>query len=284
MDQRIIDLYDEYTHAPLPRRVFMERLVVMVGTTGAAQMALGLLESNYALAQIVPASDPRLSTSMVEIAGVKAYQAVPKGMDAQTARAAIIVIHENRGLTPHLEDIARRIALDGYLAVAVDLLTYMGGTPKDEDAARDMFTKIDAAKTVASLAAIVTALKSANPSRKVGAVGFCWGGGMVNNLAVAAPNLDAGVAYYGVAPKAEDVPRIKASMLLQYGGLDERVNATAPAYEEAMKKAGVSYQKFVYDGANHAFNNDTGKERYNEAAAKLAWTRTMDFFKAKVLS
>ncbi|MDF2116426.1 dienelactone hydrolase family protein [Roseiarcaceae bacterium H3SJ34-1] len=284
MDQRIIDLYDEYTHAPLPRRVFMERLVAMVGTTGAAQLALGLLESNYALAQIVPPSDPRLSTSMVEIAGVKAYQAVPKGMDPQAARGAIIVIHENRGLNPHLEDIARRIALEGYLAVAADLLTYMGGTPKDEDAAREMFTKIDPAKSVVSLAAIVSALKSANPSRKVGAIGFCWGGGIVNNLAVAAPNLDAGVAYYGVAPKAEDVPRIKASMMLHYGGLDARVNATAPAYEEAMKKAGVSYQKFVYDGANHAFNNDTGKERYNEAAAKLAWTRTMDFFKAKVLS
>jgi len=283
VDQRIIDLYDEYTHAPLPRRVFMERLVVMVGTTGAAQIALGLLESNYALAQIVPPGDLRLSTSMVEIAGVKAYQAVPKGTDPQAARGAIIVIHENRGLNPHLEDIARRIALEGYLAVAVDLLTYMGGTPKDEDAARDMFTKIDPAKSVTSLAAIVTALESANPSRKVGAVGFCWGGGMVNNLAVAAPNLDAGVAYYGVAPKAEDVPRIKASMMLHYGGLDQRINATAPAYEEALKKAGVSYQKFVYEGANHAFNNDTGKERYNEAAAKLAWTRTMDFFKAKVL-
>ena len=284
MDQRIIDLYDEYTHAPLPRRVFMERLAKMAGTTAAAQLALGLLESNYALAQMVPENDPRLSASMIEIAGVKAYQVLPKTKDPRTARGAIIVIHENRGLNPHIRDVARRIALDGYLTVAVDMLTPLGGTPQDEDAAREMFQKLDLAKTVGSLAGVVTALKSANPSRKVGTIGFCWGGGMVNNLAVAAPNLDAGVAYYGVAPKTEDVARIKAPLMLHYAGLDQRINSTAPAFEAAMKQAGVSYQKFVYDGANHAFNNETGKERYDEAAAKLAWTRTMDFFKAKIPS
>lgn len=284
MDQRIIDLYDEYTHAPLPRRVFMERLVVLAGSTGAAQMALGLLESNYALAQIVPADDARLATSMVEVGGVKTYQAIAKATAPQAARAAVIVIHENRGLMPHIQDVARRIALEGYLAVGVDMLTPMGGTPANEDAAREMFPKLDLAKTVASLAGVVSALKSANPQRKVGAVGFCWGGGMVNNLAVAAPNLDAGVPYYGIAPKSEDVARIKAALMLHYAGIDERINASAGPYEEAMKKAGVSYQKFVYDGAQHAFNNDTSKERYNEAASKLAWGRTMGFFKEKLLA
>lgn len=284
MDQRIIDLYDEFTHAPLPRRVFMERLVVLAGSAGAAQVALGLLESNYALAQIVPADDARLATSSIEIGGVKAYQAVAKATAPQAARSAVIVIHENRGLTPHIQDVARRIALEGHLAVAVDMLTPMGGTPSNEDAAREMFPKLDLAKTVGSLAGVVSALKSANGQRKVGAVGFCWGGGMVNNLAVAAPNLDAGVAYYGIAPKSEDVARIKAAMMLHYAGIDERINAAAGPYEEALKKAGVSYQKFVYDGTQHAFNNDTGKERYNEAAAKLAWNRSMGFFKEKLLA
>jgi carboxymethylenebutenolidase len=279
MDQRIIELYDEYTHRPLDRRVFMERLVVLAGSTGAAQLALATLESNYALAAIVDENDPRLQTSRIEVAGIKAYQAAPKGAAPQ---AVVIVIHENRGLNPHIEDVARRIATEGFTAVAVDMLTPMGGTPKDEDAARDMFPKLDLTKTVQSLAAVVQHFKTGSPPRKVGAVGFCWGGGMVNALAVAAPNLDAGVVYYGVAPKAEDVPRIKTELMMHYAGMDKRINDMKEPYEAALKAANVPFRSFMYDGVNHAFNNDTGKERYNEAAAKLAWGRTIAYLKEKL--
>lgn len=279
MDQRIVDLYDEFTHKPLARRVFMERLVVLTGSVAAAEIALLGLQPNYANAAIVAENDPRVATSRIEVAGVRAYQAAPRNVTAEASRNVVIVIHENRGLNPHIEDVARRIAAEGFLAVAPDMLTSLGGTPANADAARDMFSKLDLTQTVMSLAAIVDHYKKLTPPKKVGAVGFCWGGGMVNNLAVAAPGLDAGVVYYGISPKSEDVPRIRASLMMHYAGNDKRINDTVPGYEEALKKSNVKYRAYMYDGAQHAFNNETSADRYDANAAKLAWERTMAFFK-----
>jgi carboxymethylenebutenolidase len=263
----------------------MERLSKLVGTAAAAAM-LPLLRSNYALAQQVPADDPQLSTSMVTYPGsageVKAYLARPKG-DARLP--AIIVIHENRGLTPHIQDVARRAALAGYVALAPDLMSAVGGTPASEDEAMAAFAKVQVPVALADLVKTMAYLHSrADVTGKIGEVGFCWGGGMVNQLATAAPDLTAGVAFYGVAPPLDKVADIKATMMLHYAGLDDRVNATRPGYEEALKKAGISYTAFVYEGVNHAFHNDTGAARYNADAAKLAWGRTIDFFNAKLKS
>jgi carboxymethylenebutenolidase len=193
---------------------------------------------------------------------------------------AVIVIHENRGLNPHIEDVTRRIALEDFLVLAPDLLSPAGGTPQNEDAARDMISKLDGEQTVRNLAAAISVLeKHGNSNGKVGAVGFCWGGGMVGELAVNAPALDAGVVYYGRQPKATDVERIKAPLLLQYAGQDARINEGIPAFEEALKKANKSYTIYIYEGAQHAFNNDTSEARYHKSAAEQAWARTIAFFK-----
>ena len=284
MDQRIIELYDEYTHAPLDRRVFMERLVALVGSVAAAEAAIEAIAPNYARAAIVAENDPRLDISTFEdaAAGVKGYLAMPKGVKLDGATNFIITIHENRGLNPHIQDIARRLALEGFVAMAPDLLLSLGGTPKDVDQAMAMFAKVDLDKTAESLARLIANLKAKNPRMKVGEVGFCWGGAMVNLVATKAPNLDVGVAYYGLAPKLDDVPKIKARMMEHLGALDDRVNATIPPYEEELKKAGVKYEIFKYEGANHAFNNDTGAERYNKAAADLAWGRTIAALKQQL--
>jgi len=282
VDQRIIELYDEFTHRPLARRVFMERLVLLTGSVAAAQAALALVEPSYAQAAIIAESDPRVNAQSIEVAGLKAYQAAPAGMKPEDSPNVVIVIHENRGLNPHIQDVARRLATEGFLAVAPDMLTSLGGTPSDPDEARSMFPKLDLTKTVGQLAALVNHYKQAKPPKKVGAVGFCWGGGMVNNLAAAAPALDAGVVYYGISPKPDVVPRIKASLLMHYASLDKRINTSVPPFEEALKKAGVQYQMHMYEGVNHAFNNDTSKERYDEKAAKLAWSRTIAFLKEKL--
>ncbi len=284
MDQRIIELYDEYTHTQLGRRAFVERMVALVGSVGAAEVAIDAIAPNYARAAIVAADDPRVATSAFDNAasGIKGYLATPKAATPDVTNTFVIAIHENRGLNPHIQDIARRLAVEGFVAMAPDLLAPLGGTPADQDAAIAMFPKLDLNATGDSLARLVTDLKSKNPKLKVGVIGFCWGGGMVNILATKAPNLDAAVAYYGVAPKLEDVPKIKARFMEHLGALDDRVNATIPPYEEALKKAGVKYEIFKYEGANHAFNNDTGGERYNEAAAKLAWSRTIGLLKAQL--
>ena len=283
VNQPMIELYDEYTHRPLARRVFLERLVALAGSTAAAQAFLAVIEPSYAQAAVVPADDPRLGaapyTASPELKGTLVY---PKAKGPEIKDNLVIVIHENRGLNPHIEDVARRVALEGLHAFAPDFLTPYGGTPSDEDQARDMFAKIDMARVVRSAADVIAAFKQKNSSMKIGAVGFCWGGGSVNSIATAAPGLDAGVAFYGVAPKLEDVPKIKATMMLHYGALDARVNATKEPFENAMKAAGVSFQSFMYEGANHAFHNDTSPERYVEAAAKLAWQCTMDLFKQKL--
>lgn len=284
MDQRFIDLYDEYTHAPLERRVFLVRLARLAGGVAPAAALVSLLESNYARAAMVPADDQRLETSRITYPGaggaVKAYMARPKGA---AKLSAVIVIHENRGLNPHIEDVTRRVALEGFLALGPDLLSPMGGTPSNEDTARDMIGKLDGKQTTQNLVSAVAFLKQhAHGNGKVGAVGFCWGGGPVGDLVVNAPDLDACVVYYGRQPRAADVEKIRAPLLLHYAGLDERINQGISAFEDALKKAGKQYTLHMYEGANHAFNNDTSEARYNKQAADLAWARTIAFFKANL--
>jgi len=284
MDKKIIDLYDEYTHAPLDRRVFISRLTALAGSTAAASALLPLLENNYALAQVVPPADPRLETSRATWSAasgeLKGYLAKPKGAGKLPA---VIVIHENRGLNPHIEDIVRRVALEGFLALGPDLLSPLGGTPADEDQARTLIGQLDNKQTVDNLVRTVSYLEGhAGSTGKVGAVGFCWGGGMVNSLATASPHLDAGVVFYGRTPPSEDVSKIRSKLLLNYAGLDDRINEGIPAFEAALKKANIDYKLYIYEGANHAFNNDTNPARYDAAAAQLAWGRTIEFLKASL--
>jgi len=279
MDQRIIALYDDFTHRHLDRRLFLEQASKLVGGTAAALAALSLLQSNRALGQIVAPNDARLTMTSVSFAGstgaVKAYVARPSG-DAKLP--CVVVIHENRGLMPHIQDVARRVALAGYVALAPDLMSASGGTPDDEDKARVEFAKVDlAVARKDAIAALAYAKSRPDVNGRTGAVGFCWGGGMVNYLATAVPDLGAGIVYYGRTPPLEDVAKIKAPLLLHYAGLDEPLTTTVPAYEEALKTAGKSYTLYVYPGVNHAFNNDTGAARYDKAAATLAWERSIAF-------
>ena len=284
--QDVINLYDSFTHGLISRRDFMERLSRLAGGAVAATTLLAMLQNDYARAAMVAEDDARLSTNQVTYASpdgdVKAYVAVPK---EPARRPAVIVIHENRGLNAHIKDIARRVALEGFSAIAVDLLSLAGGpgTPVNEDSARDLFEKVDPARTAAALVAAVAYAKARpDAAGKVGAIGFCWGGGMANQLAVHAPDLSAAIAYYGPQPTAADAAKIKAALLLHYAGLDDRIDAGIAAYEVALKAAKVDYQLFVYDGVNHAFNNDTNAARYDKPAADLAWGRTIAFLKAKL--
>ncbi len=284
--QAMIDAYDEYTHLTLDRRGFMEKLTRLAGSGAAAAVIVPMLAANQARAAIVADDDKRLKAEDIAYPGatgeMKGYLVHPA--DQSGKLPAIIVIHENRGLNPHIRDVARRFALEGFVALAPDFLSPQGGTPADEDKAREMFGKMDAAQTTANGVATVAFLKANELSNgKVGAVGFCWGGGLVNTLAVNAPELSAGVAYYGAQPKDEaDIARIKAALMLHYAGKDERINAGIDAYKAALEKAGKEFQVFVYDGAQHAFNNDTSEARYDKAAADLAWGRTVAFLKDKL--
>jgi carboxymethylenebutenolidase len=280
MDQRIIDLYDNFTHGGINRRQFLDRLAELAGSSAAAVALLPLLQNDYARAAMVPPDDARLviDTVTYDANGVRinGYLARPK---SKGKRPAVIVIHENRGRNPHIEDVARRLALEGFLVLSPDLLSVAGGTPADDDQARDLHAKTDkGAMLGAALAAIPFIKNHAESTGKVGAVGFCYGGGVVNSMATASADLNAGVAYYGAQPPADKVPGIKAALLLHYGGLDERINAGIPAYEAALKTAGKRYAVHVYPNVNHAFNNDTGN-RYDKPAADLAWSRTIAFFK-----
>ena len=281
MDQRIIELFDRFTHGALSRRVFLDRLARVAGGSAAALALLPLLQNDYARAAIVPEDDERLTTTSVEFdaAGgpVAGYLAHLKG---EAKRPGVIVIHENRGLNPHIRDVTRRFALDGFLALAPDMLSPLGGTPDNEDTAREMFRSLDVAETVARLAAVVAYLGGHPLSTgRVGAVGFCWGGGMANRLAAAGTALRASVAYYGLQLPADQVPKITAPLLLHYAGLDERINAGVAVFEAALKANGKAYELFMYEGVNHAFNNDTSPTRYDKAAADLAWGRTVEFLK-----
>ena len=280
MDQRIIDLFDRYTHGGMSRRAFLDRLATVAGGAAAATALLPLLENNYAQAQTVAETDPRISTETVEIPGVpglKGYLARPR---SGGKHAGVIVIHENRGLNPHIRDVTRRTATDGFLALGVDYLSPMGGTPENEDQAREMIGKLKPEDVIASGRAALAYLEGRPDSTgRVGAVGFCWGGGAVGDLAAAEPKLDAGVAYYGRQPSADKVGNIQAPLLLHYASLDERINAGIPAFEAALKAAGKAHEIHLYEGANHAFNNDTNAARYDKAAADLAWRRTIAFFR-----
>ncbi len=283
LDRRIVELYDEYTHKPLDRRSFMNRLIAIAGSAAAAEAALALLEPNYAQAQQVAADDARIESRRIDetVGGVrlKGYLVTPK---AQAKRGGVLVIHENRGLNPHIEDVTRRAALAGFSALGVDFLTPLGGTPADADAARALFAQLKPEDVVAQGRAALAFLKARpDTTGKVGAVGFCWGGGAVNDLAVSAPELNAGVVFYGRSPDLAKVPQIKARLLIQQAARDTRLVESLPAYEAALKAAGVSYQAIVYPDVDHAFHNDTSAERYNAAAAKLAWERTVAFLAAE---
>jgi len=282
MNQTIIDLYDKFTHGGMSRRRFLERLTVLAGGTAAANAMLSLLQNNYALAEVVPESDSRIKAEVGDIAGTSTYLVKPaQGTSgAGDNFPAVIVIHENRGLNPHIKDVTRRFATEGFLAAGVDLLTPLGGTPSDEDKARELIGQLKPDEVAKQLTVIADNLRQRpDCNGKVGAVGFCWGGGAVNNLAVADPKLNAGVAYYGRQPDAAKVAAIKAPLLLHYAGLDTNINPGIPAYEEALKAGGKDYKIYIYEGANHAFNNDTNTARYNKEAADLAWGRTLEFFK-----
>ncbi len=283
MDQRIINLYDRFTHGFINRREFLDRLGELAGSAAAAAALVPLLQNDPAKAAAVAPDDLRLLPDFVTYPApdgtkISGYLARPKN---KTKRPAVIVIHENRGLVDHVKDVTRRLAVEGFLALGVDMLSPYGGTPADEDKARDMFAdKVKPEEAAPRIAAAVGYLQQHPESTgNVGAIGFCWGGGMVNRLAVLSPALKAGVAYYGVQVPANQVPAIQAPLLLHYAGNDERVDAGIPAYEAALKANGKHYTIYVYEGAQHAFNNDTSAARYNKAAADLAWGRTLAFLK-----
>lgn len=278
MNQNIINLYDEYTHKPLSRKTFIKRLILLTGSSGAAMSLLPMLESDYMNTVLAKSDD--LFTEYITYPGVqgemKAYVARPKELRPYPT---VVVMHENRGLNGHIEDVTRRAAQAGFLAIAPNALAPLGGTPENEDEARKLFTQLKAEDNLANFIKLFDYLPSRKDSNgNYGCVGFCWGGAMANSLAVNVPTLKAAVAFYGRQPEVADVPKIKAAMQLHYASLDERVNAGIPAYEEALKKNDISYQLFMYEGVNHAFHNNTSAARYNEAAAHLAWERTIAFF------
>jgi carboxymethylenebutenolidase len=279
----VLQLFDRYVHGDISRRGFLDRAATLAGSAAAAAGLLAALNPQFAQAQQVAAGDARLQTRYQVFEApdgngvVRGYLARPAGVSGKLP--TVLVIHENRGLNPHIEDITRRLALDGFLAFAPDALHSLGGYPGDEDRARELFAKLDAGKTVNDFIAAARALLTFPESTgKVGAVGFCYGGGVVNVLATTVPQLAAGVAFYGSQPPAQDVPAIKAPLLLHYAGVDDRINAGWPKYEAALKAAGKSYEAFVYAGVQHGFNNDT-TPRFDAEAAKLAWSRTTSFFR-----
>jgi carboxymethylenebutenolidase len=284
MDQTIINLFDEYTHKPLKREEFLKRLSTLTGSTAAALAVLPFLEVTYAKAETIPLQDDRLVTERITYPGdeteMKGYLAKPK---TNGKYGGVIVIHENRGLNPHIEDVTRRMALEGFLALAPDALSPLGGTPKDEDKARDLFQQLNAQKNLNNFIKALDYLKTRPECNgKLGCIGFCWGGGIANQLAVHVPDLKAAIPFYGMQPAASDVPKINAAIQLHYAELDERIDAGIQAYEEALKKAGIHYELFIYPGVQHAFHNDTAPTRYNEAAAKLAWSRSINLLKQKL--
>lgn len=284
MEKKILELYDDYTSRQIDRREFLKKLTKLAGGAAAAVALLPMLESGKAHAQMVAGDDARLQTEYIQYPGasgkVRAYFARPRG---KTKLPAVIVIHENKGLRPHIEDVTRRLAVEGFIAIAPDALSPLGGTPADADKGRTMMRKLDRETTQKDFVAAVKYLKT-NPQTtgKVGCMGFCWGGGMTNHVAVNCPDLNAAAPFYGRQPKVEDVPRIKAAMLCHYGGTDKRINAGIPAFEKAMKAAGTEYKIFIYAGAGHAFFNDTRPQRYHKEASQTAWKRTVAFFKDKL--
>jgi carboxymethylenebutenolidase len=282
-DQELLILFDAYVHGDIDRRGFLDQAArFAVGGLSAAGL-LAALSPDFAHAQVVAKDDARLKTQTLDIASpngsgtVKAYLARPA--QAQGRLPGVLVVHENRGLNPHIEDIARRLALEGYLALAPDALTPLGGYPGDEDKARALFAQLDQAKTKQDFLASAATLKALpDCTGRFGVVGFCYGGGMAHTLATELPDLAAAVPFYGNHPPAEAAARVKAPLLIHFAGVDERINAAWPAYEAALKAAGARYTAHPYPGTQHGFNNDT-TPRFDAAAASLAWSRTLAFFK-----
>ena len=278
----VLRLFDQYVHGQLDRRGFLNSATKYTAGAVSAELLLAQLAPNFAQAQQVPPGDARIKARYVEYPSVQGHGKI-RGYLVEPAKASgklptVLVVHENRGLNPHIEDIARRLALDNFIAFAPDALFPLGGYPGDEDKARELFPKLDQTKTRADFIAAADVLKHLPQGNgKVGVVGFCYGGGISNYLATQLPDLAAAVPFYGGQPPEEDVARIKAPLLLQYAEKDERINAGWPKYEAALKKAGVNYQAHVYPGTQHGFNNDT-TPRYDAASARLAWSRTVEFF------
>jgi len=285
-DQDLLILFDAYVHGVIDRRSFLDQAKKFAVGGVTAAMLLDQLSPKFAEAQVVPRDDARLAAEYVEYDSPNGYGTM-RGYLAVPAKAsgklpAILVVHENRGLNPHIEDVARRVALENFVAFAPDALFPLGGYPGDEDKARELFAKLDQTKTREDFVAAYGFLEARpDTTGKVGAVGFCWGGGIVNYLATRLPDLAAGVAFYGSAPNLEDVPKIKAPLMIQSAEVDERINAGWPAYEQALKAANIKYERFLYPGTQHGFHNDT-TPRYDAAAAKLAWERTVAFFNSHV--
>jgi len=281
-DQEVLALFDAYVHGDIDRRGFLDRASKYAVGGVTAAMLLDQLSPRFAEAQVVSPKDERLEAEFVEFPSPKGYGTARgyfvRPAKAEGKRPALLVIHENRGLNPHIEDVARRLALDGLVVLAPDALFPLGGYPGSEDEARALFQKLDQPKTREDFLAAAGWLKARPESTgRYGAVGFCYGGGMVNWLATRLPDLGAGVAFYGSAAPLEDVPAIKAPLMIQSAEVDERINAGWPAFETALKSAGVRHERHLYPGTQHGFNNDT-TPRYDEAAAKLAWQRTLEFF------
>jgi carboxymethylenebutenolidase len=281
-DPEVLKLFDNYVHGGLSRRGFLSSAAKFAVLGLTAEGLLEALNPHFAEAQQIAPIDARITAKYVEYPSPAGYGKI-RGYLVQPANATgklptVLVVHENRGLNPHIEDITRRLALDNFIAFAPDALFTLGGYPNDEDKARELFKTLDQTKTHADFLAAADVLKHLPEGNgKVGAVGFCYGGGVVNFLATQIPDLAAGVPFYGSQPTAEETAKIKAPLLLHYAGADERINAGWPAYETALKTAGVSYEAFIYPNVQHGFNNDT-TPRFDEAAAKLAWERTIAFF------
>jgi len=287
-DPEVLRLFDLYVHGLTSRRGFLDGVAKFAAAGVTAAGLLEALSPRFAEAEQVAKDDPRISASYVDYPSpdgygtVRAYVAKPAHVDGKLP--TVLVVHENRGLNPHIEDISRRLALDHFIAFAPDALTPLGGYPGDEDKARDLFPKLDQAKTHNDFIAASRVLKNLPEGNgKVGVVGFCYGGGVANFLATRLPDLAAAVPFYGAQPTAEETAKIKAPLLIHYAGADDRINAGWPAFEAALKANGVKYEAFIYPGVQHGFNNDT-TPRYDEAAAKLAWQRTIEFFNAHLSS
>lgn len=284
MNKEIQNLYTDFRNGRIDRRSFLKKLAFITGSSAAALAIFPILEDNELKAAAAPQKEPDLVTEFIT------YPAATGDMKAFLARPkkgkkfpAVIVIHENRGLVPHIQDVTRRMAKEGFLAIAPDALSPVGGTPADVSNVGELFKQLKPEETTKNFVAAVKYLKTSPLSTgKVGCTGFCWGGAMTNQVAVNAPDLNAAVPYYGRQPAPEDVEKIKAPVMAHYAGNDAGINAGIPAFEEALKKYNKEYQIFMYEGASHAFNNDSNKERYNEQAAKLAWSRTIGFFKEKL--
>lgn len=280
MNRDAIRLYDDYTHGTMPRREFLARLARIAGSAAAASALLPLLENRYANAAIVAADDPSIMAGRERFDGpagpVNAYVVWPA--KAQARQGAVVVIHENRGLNSHIEDVARRLAKAGFAAVAPDALSGSGGTPANEDEARKLIGELDRETALGIyLAAVRHAARHPHGHGKVGCVGFCWGGGMSGRLAANSQELDAAVVFYGMPPAADEASRIRVPIMLHYAGRDDRINAAVPAFDAALRSSGARFEMHLYPDVDHAFHNDTNAARYNADAAQLAWRRTVEF-------